>query len=126
MYELRHEPLASRREFAARVVLNVALAVGVAGVSLVVGMVGYHGFEGLPWIDAFVNAAMILGGMGPVDPLHTDGGKIFAGLYALYSGLALLTMMAILLAPLAHRFLHRFHLEGAHKARPASGGAPRA
>jgi hypothetical protein len=110
MYEHRQEPLAPRRQFIVRLALNAALAVGVAGVSLVVGVLGYHGFEGMPWIDAFVNAAMILGGMGPIDSLHTDGGKIFAGLYALYSGLAVLSIMAILLAPVAHRFLHRFHL----------------
>jgi hypothetical protein len=110
MYEHRHEPLASRREFVVRLAVNGALAVGVAGASLAVGMLGYHGFEGMSWIDAFVNAAMILGGMGPVDQLYTDGGKIFAGLYALYSGLAVLSMVAILLAPVAHRFLHRFHL----------------
>ncbi|HEV2063729.1 MAG TPA: hypothetical protein VGS00_04185 [Thermoanaerobaculia bacterium] len=86
-----------------------ALALVVA--SLVIGMVGYHGFEGMSWIDAFVNAAMILSGMGPIGELHSSGGKIFAGCYALYSGLALITIAAILLAPVAHRFLHRFHIE---------------
>lgn len=86
-----------------------ALALVVA--SLVIGMVGYHGFEGMPWIDAFVNAAMILSGMGPIGELHSSGSKIFAGCYALYSGLALITIAAILLAPVVHRFLHRFHIE---------------
>jgi len=83
------------------------------GVSLFVGMAGYHYLEDLPWIDAFVNAAMILSGMGPVAQLQTWGGKLFAGLYALYSGLAVLVAASILMAPIFHRWLHRFHLEEA-------------
>jgi hypothetical protein len=99
------------RQFLARVARSGLAALAAIVVSLVVGVVGYHWTEGMPWIDAFVNAAMILSGMGPVGDLHTVGGKVFAGCYALYSGLALITIAAILLAPVAHRFLHRFHIE---------------
>jgi hypothetical protein len=77
----------------------------------VVGILGYHVLEGLAWIDALLNAAMILGGMGPVDEVHTAAGKIFAAFYALYSGLIVLVVAGVLFAPLLHRFLHRFHLE---------------
>jgi hypothetical protein len=82
----------------------------IAG-ALGIGILGYHYFEGLPWIDALVNAAMILGGMGPINELHTNGGKVFAACYALFSGLAFIVIMAVLFAPAVHRFLHRFHLE---------------
>jgi hypothetical protein len=75
------------------------------------GMCGYHTFEKMPWVDAFVNAAMILSGMGPVDPLHTHAGKIFAGCYALFSGLAFIAIVALIFAPIVHRFFHKIHLE---------------
>lgn len=103
--------LPPRGQFLRRVARSGLAALTAVVVSLFVGMVGYHWTEGMPWIDAFVNAAMILSGMGPVGDLHTVGGKVFAGCYALYSGLALITIAAILLAPVAHRFLHRFHIE---------------
>ena len=91
----------------------------VIGLSLGVGMGGYRYFEGLTWLDAFLNAAMLLGGMGPVSPIRTDGGKLFAGLYALYAGLVVLVAAGILVAPVFHRFLHRFHLEEAdRRVRP--------
>jgi hypothetical protein len=80
--------------------------------SLLGCMVGYHWLEGLPWIDAYVNAAMILSGMGPLDPPRTVAGKVFAGTYALYSGLAVILAAGILFAPVIHRMLHQFHLEG--------------
>ncbi len=79
--------------------------------SLLLGMAGYAYFEGLAWRDAFLNAAMLLGGMGPVDAPRTDGGKVFAGLYALYAGLVFLVAVAIMLAPVVHRLLHKFHWE---------------
>ncbi len=79
--------------------------------ALLMGMWGYWYFESLHWIDAFLNAAMLLGGMGPVESPQTPGGKIFAGVYALYSGMVVLVAAALLLAPVMHRFLHRFHLE---------------
>jgi hypothetical protein len=80
-------------------------------VSLGIGMAGYHGFENQTWLDAFLNAAMILSGMGPVAPIQTAGGKLFAGCYALFSGLALITTVAVVFAPLFHRFLHKFHMD---------------
>jgi hypothetical protein len=83
----------------------------VIAVSLGIGMAGYHVFEKLPWVDAFLNAAMILSGMGPVATLDTNAGKIFAGCYALYSGLALIAILGIIFAPVVHRALHKFHLE---------------
>jgi len=79
--------------------------------ALGIGMAGYHFLENLGWVDAFVNAAMILSGMGPVSTLQTDTGKIFAGCYALFSGLVFITVTGIVLAPVAHRALHKFHLE---------------
>jgi len=82
----------------------------VAG-SLALGMLGYHLVAGLSWIDALVNASMILTGMGPVDEMSTVGAKLFASFYALFSGVAFLTIVAVLLAPAVHRFLHRFHLD---------------
>jgi len=90
---------------------NAGLGTVVIAGSLGLGMTGYHVFEKLPWIDAFLNAAMILSGMGPVATLQTDAGKIFAGCYALYSGLALIAILGIIFAPIVHRFLHKFHLE---------------
>jgi len=87
------------------------VSVGLIVFSLVIGMIGYHAFEGLPWIDAFLNAAMLMGGMGPVNALQTDAGKVFAGIYALYCGMVLLIAVAIFAAPIFHRFLHHFHLE---------------
>ena len=86
-------------------------ATALVGVSIVIGMLGYHVFDGLPWVDAFVNTTMLLGGMGPVDALHGNGAKIFAGIFALYSGLVFLTLTAIMLAPVLHRVLHAFHAE---------------
>ena len=80
-------------------------------VSLVVGMAGYHGYEGISWLDAFLNASMILSGMGPLLQPATTGGKLFAGFYALYSGLAVLVIAGVIFGPVVHRFLHRFHLE---------------
>jgi hypothetical protein len=83
----------------------------IVAISWAIGILGYHFFEGFSWIDSTVNAAMILGGMGPVNPLTTNGGKLFASLYALFSGIVFLVAVAVLLAPLVHRFLHKFHLE---------------
>ena len=82
-------------------------------VSLVLGMAGYHLFEDYSWVDSFLNAAMLMGGMGPVNILHTDSGKIFAGIYALYCGLIELVAIGIFATPIVHRFLHHFHLEKA-------------
>lgn len=87
------------------------VALTLIAVSLLIGMVGYRSLEGLSWIDAFLNASMLLGGMGPVNPPLSFGGKLFAGLYALYCGLAVILVAGVILAPIAHRILHRFHME---------------
>ena len=78
--------------------------------SLAIGVTGYHVFENLPWLDALLNASMILGGMGPVDPIRTAAGKLFASLYALYAGAVFLVIVGIVLAPVVHRLLHYFHM----------------
>ncbi|MCE3002612.1 MAG: hypothetical protein LW860_07915 [Xanthomonadaceae bacterium] len=103
--------LPSRRDFAGRLLRAVGFGTAIIGISLAAGMLGYRWFEGMAWIDAFANAAMILSGMGPLQPLVTPAGKVFAGLYAIYSGLALISIAGIVFAPVVHRFLHRFHLE---------------
>ncbi len=110
-YERKNQPLLSRRDFARRLAANAAFSVVLIVVSLVVGMAGYHYLEGQSWVDAFANAAMILSGMGPLGTLNTTSGKIFAGCYALYSGLALILAIGVVIAPIVHRFLHRFHME---------------
>ena len=110
-YEARHQPLLSRAAFLRRFAIHFLAASLFIGGSLLGGMTGYRYFEGMSWIDAFANAAMILSGMGPLTPLQTWGGKLFAGIYALYSGLAVIVAMGIILGPIVHRMLHRFHLE---------------
>ena len=109
MFEHRNEPLASRAVFLRRMTKYALLALGFIAASLAIGMLGYHYFEGMPWIDAFVNSAMLMGGMGPVSELHTDAGKLFAGFYALYCGLTVIIAIGIVAAPLLHRILHHFH-----------------
>ncbi len=110
MYEHHKQPLAEGSVFIKRLALNGVIALALLMFSLGLGMTGYHFLEGLSWIDSLLNASMILGGMGPVAPLQTAAGKIFASLYALYSGVVLLAAVGILVAPIFHRFLHRFHL----------------
>lgn len=111
MYETRNNRPLSRIEFFFRVIRHGLFAFAAVFIALVIGILGYHGFEGLPWIDATLNASMILGGMGPVDSLHTRGGKLFASAYALFSGVLFIGVMGLILAPFAHRLLHRFHFE---------------
>ena len=111
MYEHHNQPLLPRQAFLLRLAAHVGISIGVIFGSLLIGVLGYHFLEGLAWIDALVNAAMILGGMGPVDPLHTDAGKLFASFYALYSGIVFLLAVGIIFAPIFHRILHHFHLE---------------
>lgn len=110
-YENKRMPLLSRKAFQRRVALHGGFAFGVIFVSLAMGVVGYHGLAKLPWLDALLNASMILGGMGPVNPVVSAPAKIFASFYALYAGLVLLVSVGILYAPILHRFLHRFHIE---------------
>jgi len=111
MFEHRSKPLLPRREFYWRLARSASMAALLVVFALGIGMAGYRAFEPMSWVDAFVNAAMILSGMGPVSSLQTDGGKIFAGCYALFSGLAFITSLGIIFAPVFHRFLHKFHLE---------------
>jgi hypothetical protein len=118
MFEHRNKRLLPRREFYRRLAHHAVLGVVVIVASLGIGMTGYHVFEKMTWIDAFVNASMILSGMGPVSTLQTDGGEIFAGCYAIFSGLALIAILGIIFAPVVHRFLHKFHLEDKKLDKP--------
>ena len=111
MFEHHQEPLKSRREFVSRQVKYLAFALLILLFSAGIGTLGYHLFGNLQWLDSFLNASMILTGMGPVDKMETDGGKIFSALYALFSGVAFLTFVGVLFAPVYHRFLHKFHLD---------------
>jgi ABC-type phosphate transport system permease subunit len=111
MFEHHRQPMLPRADFLRRQMQFAALAFSLVGGSLVMGVLGYRIFEGLDWLDALVNASMLLGGMGPVNELHTVAGKLFASFYALYSGMIFLIAVGVLFAPLLHRFLHHFHLE---------------
>ncbi len=110
MFEHHSEPLLPQKEFLSRILHSVSFSILLVLVSLAIGMLGYHWLEGLSWIDAFVNAAMLLGGMGPLTAPLSFGGKLFAGLYALYCGLMLILVAGLLFAPVVHRSLHKFHL----------------
>ena len=110
-YESRNQPLASVQRYVLRVLASFVIALLLIGGSLFGGMWGYAHFEGMSWLDAFLNASMILSGMGPADQLKTDAGKLFAGCYALYSGLVIVLASGIVLAPVVHRILHRFHVD---------------
>jgi hypothetical protein len=111
MYEHRSEPLLPRREFLKRVAMHAAVALGVVCFSLLIGMAGYVRLAHMRWVDAFLNSAMLLGGMGPVGDLPNDQSKIFAGAYALYAGLIFIVAASVLVAPVAHRIFHRLHLD---------------
>lgn len=111
MYERKDRPLLSLPRFLLRVARHALLAFTLLAISLGLGMSGYMVFEHLGPVDAFLNASMLLGGMGPVNPIRTEAGKVFAGCYALYSGLVFLVAAGLVIAPLAHRLLHRFHWE---------------
>src|SRR2546427_8091838 len=111
MYEHRTHHVISRVEFVKRVVGHVIVATGVMVIGLGLGVIGYHYVAGLKWIDALLNASMILTGMGPVNEMVTTGAKLFASFYALFSGVVFLGIASVLVAPFAHRLLHRFHLE---------------
>jgi hypothetical protein len=111
MYERRHQPLIARRRFLIRVARHAAAGLSLVAGALAIGIAGYHWLEHLSWLDAYLNAAMILGGMGPVAELHTTAGKVFAGAHALFSGVVFLAAMGLLLVPIVHRALHRFHLD---------------
>jgi hypothetical protein len=120
IYEHRTEPLLPRRQFYRRLGRHALVALGLMAAALGLGVLGYHLTEGLPWLDSVLNASMILGGMGPVAVLHTPAGKLFASFYALFSGAVFLGMAGIVVAPIAHRLLHRLHLEEEPPAEPRS------
>src|SRR5512135_3815118 len=111
MYERHYEPLLPFKGFLRRQLKHVLIGLAAIGASLGLGILGYHFFEKLPWLDALVNASMILGGMGPVSPITTTAGKVFASFYALYSGVVFLVVVGVMMAPLVHRLLHRLHME---------------
>ncbi len=112
MYEKKSERLLPMPRFLRRMALSALLAFGIVSVALFVGAAGYHAIAGLKWIDAILNASMILTGMGPVDPMTTTAAKLFASAYALFSGVVFLSAVGIILAPVFHRILHKFHLGG--------------
>lgn len=111
MYEHRSHPLISKAAFRQRVWSHATHGLSILAVALGIGVAGYHFLGGLDWIDALLNASMILGGMGPIDPLHQTSAKLFASFYALFSGIVFIGIASVLIAPFAHRLLHRFHLE---------------
>ncbi len=125
MFERKDQRLLPRSQFFLRLLRSVLAAVGLVMVSLSAGTIGYHIFARLAWIDAMLNAAMILTGMGPVDPMRTTAAKVFATCYALFSGTIFLTLAAILFAPLIHRMIHRFHLETDDDDRPHGKVSPK-
>lgn len=112
-YDLEHrsQPLLHKKKFLSRLVTYCILALVIILVSLTIGIFGYHHFVGLSWLDSLLNASMILGGMGPVDRIVSDSGKLFASFYALFAGLVLLISVGVILAPIIHRALHKFHLD---------------
>ena len=110
-FEHRKQPLLSRGDFLRRFTYSSLLALLLLAVWLVIGMGGYHWLAGLTWLDAFLNASMLVGGMGPVDLLTAPTAKLFAGFYAIFSGVIFLGIFGLLIAPVFHRFLHRFHLD---------------
>jgi hypothetical protein len=125
VFEQRGDRLAGRDAFISRQLKFIFFSLLILTASIGIGVVGYHLFGKLPWIDAFLNASMILTGMGPVDRLDTTEGKLFASFYALFSGVSFLTFVGVLFAPVYHRFLHKFHLdenEARRKKRTPGGG----
>lgn len=110
-FERRHERLAPLSIFAQRMAASLLIAIAMIAVALAIGIGGYHLLAGFGFVDSFLEASMILGGMGPVNELKGDGAKIFASLYALFSGLMFIGIMGVVLSPVVHRFLHKFHID---------------
>ena len=123
MFEHKSQPLLPARAYAHRILRSMLVALGLVAPSLLVGMLGYRLFEHLDWIDAFLDSSMLLGGMGPVHTPVSDGGKLFAGLYAIFCGLVVILVAGVMMAPVIHRAMHRFHLEQDEDAE--AGDAPR-
>jgi hypothetical protein len=110
MYEHHTKPLLPQKRFLKRVLKNLLIACVFIAIALFIGMAGYHFICGFGWIDSLQDASMILAGMGPVDVIQNNAGKLFASAYAIFIGVAFLSITAVILAPVAHRFLHKFHL----------------
>lgn len=110
-FERRHERLAPIPVFVKRLIASLAIALALIAFALTIGISGYHLLGGLGWIDSLLEASMILGGMGPVNQLTGDGVKIFASMYALFSGLIFIAVMGVVLSPIVHRFMHKFHID---------------
>jgi hypothetical protein len=124
-FEHKSEPLLPLRLFLGRLARSAGLGLGIVAVSLLLGMIGYRVLVNLGWVDAFLNASMLLGGMGPLDPPKTVAGKLFSGMYALYCGFAVLGIAGVIFAPVYHRFIHRFHLEAEHgQKKPVKAKKP--
>ncbi len=117
MLEHHRQQLRSRKEFLGRQLRYTGFSLLILGFSIGIGVLGYHHYGKLPWIDSFLNASMILTGMGPVDKMETEAGKLFSSFYALFSGISFLTFVGVLFAPIYHRFLHKFHLDIEGKGR---------
>lgn len=111
MFEFKHEKLAPLSVFVRRMAVSVAMAGILIAVALLIGIMGYHHIARFDWVDSILEASMILGGMGPVNPLVTTGAKMFAAGYALFSGLVFIAIMGIVVAPITHRMLHQFHID---------------
>lgn len=122
-FERHSQPLIPRHQFLIRVLRHVAAGAGVLLISLFIGVLGYHFLESLSWLDALLNASMILGGMGPVNPIVTPVGKVFASLYAIFSGMIFLVVAGVMMAPVAHRILHRLHMEEEDSETTARSGS---
>ncbi len=121
MFEQRNQPLIARRRYLKRLTRHLCVALSIVAGALSLGVCGYRCAEGLSWLDALLNASMILSGMGPVTELHTTAGKLFASFYALFSGVAFITTAGVIFAPVFHRFLHKFHLDLASEAAHKKG-----
>ncbi len=124
-FEHRKQPLVSKQSFVKRLLFAAVLSAVLLAVWTMVGMIGYHALAGLGWVDAFLNSAMIVGGMGPVDVLNNQSAKVFAGSYAILSGVIFLSVFGLLIGPVFHRFLHRFHLDDERAASQANDVVPR-
>ena len=111
MFEHRSDPLLPSHHFLWRVIFFVSMSAALVSIALGIGVLGYHYLGGLLWIDALVNASMILGGMGPVDPIKSDAGKLFVSAYALFSGLLFIGAASLVLTPFVHRVMHKLHME---------------
>jgi hypothetical protein len=120
MFERRHARLAPLGVFIRRMLSSLGIGLGMIAVALSIGIAGYRWIAGFGWIDSLLEASMILGGMGPVNPLPSDGAKLFASFYALFSGLIFIGVMGVVLTPLAHRMIHKFHLDDEDLAKKSA------